>query len=86
MKRKSGDRPDAPQGFFQLRWESWKATSQMNANQHGRCLFHAIRIVPGWSNLPAITAGRIYYVSAAIQEPSPVAIDALKEMAEQLNP
>jgi hypothetical protein len=26
-KRKSGDRPDALQGRFQLRWESWKATS-----------------------------------------------------------
>ncbi len=41
---------------------------------------------PGWSTLPAIKANKIYYVSAAIQDPSPVAIDALEEMAKQFHP
>ncbi len=38
---------------------------------------------PGWSSLPAIKTHRIYYVGSGIQEPSPVAIDVLEDMARQ---
>jgi len=41
---------------------------------------------PGWSSLPAIQAGKVYYVDSGIQEPSPVAIDALEEMARAFHP
>jgi ABC-type Fe3+-hydroxamate transport system substrate-binding protein len=41
---------------------------------------------PGWSSLPAIQAGKVYYVDSGIQEPSPVAIDALEEIARELHP
>jgi ABC-type Fe3+-hydroxamate transport system substrate-binding protein len=41
---------------------------------------------PGWSSLPAIQAGKVYYVDSGIQEPSPVAIDALEEMAREFHP
>jgi len=41
---------------------------------------------PGWSSLPAIQSGKVYYVDAGIQEPSPVAIDALEELAREFHP
>ncbi len=41
---------------------------------------------PGWSSLPAIQTGKIYYVENGIQNPSPVAIDALEELAKEFHP
>jgi ABC-type Fe3+-hydroxamate transport system substrate-binding protein len=41
---------------------------------------------PGWSSLPAVQKGRIYYVDSGIQEPSPVAINALEELAREFHP
>jgi iron complex transport system substrate-binding protein len=41
---------------------------------------------PGWSSLPAIQTGNIYYVDSGIEEPSPVAIDALEELAKEFHP
>jgi ABC-type Fe3+-hydroxamate transport system substrate-binding protein len=41
---------------------------------------------PGWSSLPAIQKGKVYYVESGIQEPSPVAIDALEELAREFHP
>jgi iron complex transport system substrate-binding protein len=41
---------------------------------------------PGWSGLPAIQTGKIYYVDSGIEEPSPVAIDALEELAKEFHP
>lgn len=52
----------------------------------GKIQLDILQSRPGWSSLPAIKANRIYYVSSAIQEPSPVAIDALEEMAKQFHP
>jgi ABC-type Fe3+-hydroxamate transport system substrate-binding protein len=45
-----------------------------------------LRKQPGWSSLPAIQAGKVYYVDSGIQEPSPVAIDALEEIAREFHP
>ena len=45
-----------------------------------------IRERPGWTSLPAIKNNRIYYVDDRIEIPSPVAFDALEELARQLHP
>jgi ABC-type Fe3+-hydroxamate transport system substrate-binding protein len=41
---------------------------------------------PGWSTLPAIQSGKVYYVDSGIQESSPVAINALEELAKEIHP
>ena len=41
---------------------------------------------PGWQSLPALRNHRIYYVGPQIELPSPVAFDALEELAKQLHP
>ena len=45
-----------------------------------------IRGRPGWANLPAVRNNRIYYVDDRIELPSPVAFDALEELARQFHP
>ncbi len=46
----------------------------------------AVQDRPGWQALPAIRNHRIYYVGEQIEYPSPVAFDALEELAKQLHP
>jgi iron complex transport system substrate-binding protein len=41
---------------------------------------------PGWSSLPVIQAGKVYYVDSGIQDPSPIAINALEELAREFHP
>jgi len=45
-----------------------------------------IRGRPGWSSMPAIRNNRIYYVDDRIEMPSPVAFDALEDLARQFHP
>ncbi len=40
----------------------------------------------GWRSLEAIARGRVLYVDDRIQVPSPLAFDALEELAKQLHP
>ena len=46
----------------------------------------AIQNLPGWRTLPALRNHRIYYVSEQIEYPSPVAFNALEELAKELHP
>ena len=41
---------------------------------------------PGWKILPAVRNRRVYYVDKRIDFPSPVAIDALEDLARQFHP
>ena len=52
----------------------------------GKITVDLLKNRPGWSTLPAIQAGRVYYVDSGIQEPSPVAINALEELAREFHP
>ena len=40
----------------------------------------------GWSSLEAIAKGRVFYVDDRIDFPSPLAFDALEDLAKQLHP
>lgn len=46
----------------------------------------AIRTRPGWLTMTAVKNNRIYYVDDRIESPSPVAFDALEELAKQFHP
>ena len=52
----------------------------------GKLSIDMLRKQPGWSSLPAIQKDKVYYVDTGIQEPSPVAIDALEELAKEFHP
>jgi iron complex transport system substrate-binding protein len=52
----------------------------------GKISIEMLQKRPGWSSLPAIQSGKVYYVDTGIQEPSPVAIDALEELAREFHP
>jgi ABC-type Fe3+-hydroxamate transport system substrate-binding protein len=45
-----------------------------------------IRSRPGWTTMAALKNNRIYYVDSRIESPSPVAFDALEDMAKQFHP
>jgi ABC-type Fe3+-hydroxamate transport system substrate-binding protein len=52
----------------------------------GKIDFSMLQKRPGWSSLPAVQSGKVYYVDSGIQDPSPVAIDALEELAKEFHP
>ncbi len=54
--------------------------------RESRMSIDKIRGQPGWSNLPAVSNDRVYYVDDRINLPSPVAFDALEELAKQFHP
>jgi iron complex transport system substrate-binding protein len=51
-----------------------------------RMSIEKIREQSGWTNLPAVKNNRVYYVDDRIDLPSPVAFDALEELAKQFHP
>jgi len=52
----------------------------------GTVTISALKDRPGWNVLPAVKAQRVYYVDKRVDFPSPVAIDALEDLAKQLHP
>jgi ABC-type Fe3+-hydroxamate transport system substrate-binding protein len=45
-----------------------------------------LKTLPGWGQLKAVQQGRIFYTDERIELPSPVAFDALEDLAKQLHP
>jgi iron complex transport system substrate-binding protein len=45
-----------------------------------------LRTRPGWEHVKAVQQGRVFYVDDRIQYPSPVAFDALEDLAKQFHP
>jgi iron complex transport system substrate-binding protein len=74
-------------------WQQISLEAVMARNPQGLLLvrgskmsFDEIQSRPGWSNLAAIRNKRIYTVDDRIVFPSPVAFDALEELARQFHP
>lgn len=52
----------------------------------GKVTLSVLEHRPGWSGLPAVRARRAFYVDDRIELASPVAIDALEDLASQFHP
>jgi ABC-type Fe3+-hydroxamate transport system substrate-binding protein len=76
--------PDWPQ--ISLEAVITRAPDALLLIRGGKITISVLQNRPGWSGLPAIQKGKIYYVDNGIQDPSPVAIDALEELAKEFHP
>lgn len=54
--------------------------------QGGTITLATLRTRPGWDALPAVKTGTVYFIDKRSSFSSPVAIDALEELAKQLHP
>jgi len=52
----------------------------------GTVTLDSLQTRPGWNTLPAVKNRHVYYVDKRVDFPSPVAIDALEDLAKQLHP
>jgi len=52
----------------------------------GKMTIDTLKEKPGWDQLPAVRASRVYYVDRRVNFPSPIAIDALEDLARQFHP
>jgi iron complex transport system substrate-binding protein len=52
----------------------------------GKTTLKVLQERPGWSSLTAVKESRVYYVDGRINFPSPIAIDALEDLAKQFHP
>ena len=52
----------------------------------GTVTVDALQKRSGWNVLPAVKTRRIFYVDKRVEFPSPVAIDALEDLAKQFHP
>lgn len=79
---------DIPQEWPQVSMEAVlaRAPDALLMVKGSRMSIDNIRNRPGWNTLPALRNNRIYYVGEQIQYPSPVAFDALEDLARQLHP
>lgn len=79
---------DIPQEWPQVSLETivTRAPAALLLSRNSRMSLDNIRNRPGWSQIPAIRNNRVYYVSDEIEYSSPVAFNALEEMAKEFHP
>ncbi len=79
---------DLPTEWPQISMEALlvRAPNALLLVRGGKTTLDVLKNRPGWSSLPALQAHRVYYVDDRIDFPSPVAIDALEDLARQFHP
>jgi ABC-type Fe3+-hydroxamate transport system substrate-binding protein len=79
---------DIPQEWPQVSLEAVlaRAPEALLLVRGSKMSLDAVRSRPGWNQIPAVRNNRVYYVSDEIDYPSPVAFDALEELAKEFHP
>jgi iron complex transport system substrate-binding protein len=79
---------DLPQEWPQVSLESLleRAPEGLLLDRGSHMSLEQIRGRPGWANMPAVKNNRVYYVDDRIELSSPVAFDALEDLARQFHP
>jgi iron complex transport system substrate-binding protein len=79
---------DLPQEWTQISMEAViaRAPQALLMTRDGKITLAMLRTRPGWDSLPAVRDGRVYWIDFRFELPSPVAIDALEELAHQFHP
>lgn len=79
---------DIPEEWPQLSLEAVLARSPeaLLLVRGSKMSIDAIKNRPGWREIPAVRNNRVYYVGDEINYPSPVAFDALEELAREFHP
>ncbi len=79
---------DLPQEWAYLSLEALiaRAPQALLLMRGGTVTFDTLAQRPGWNKLPAIQQKRVYYMDKRMDFPSPIAIDALEDLARQFHP
>jgi len=79
---------DLPQEWPQISMEAVVARTPeaLLLVRGGRITVDILKDRPGWNELPAVREKHVYFVDNRVEFPSPVAIDALEDLARQFHP
>lgn len=79
---------DLPEEWPQISMEAVvaRAPEALLLVRGGRITIDILNDRPGWNALPAVRERCVYFVDRRIEFPSPIAIDALEDLARQFHP
>jgi iron complex transport system substrate-binding protein len=79
---------DLPEDWPQISMETLltRSPDALLLNRGGKTTLQLLEGRPGWSSMAAVRQHRVYYVDDRIELSSPIAIDALEDLAKEFHP
>ncbi|RXH56920.1 ABC transporter substrate-binding protein [Granulicella sibirica] len=63
-----------------------RAPDALLLTRGGKVTLELLKTLPGWQSMPAVTQAKVFYVDKRMDFASPVAFDALEDLAKQFHP